>query len=118
MGLYEASCDRCAYQRKLFDVLRSYKLQGDEYRLAIQQAFAWCPDCRHVVHTERLDNVPTLEAELDESSSLGKELYAELASPSDGSWQKTKERHVNDLRRRIEWRRSRVAPPRCLECGS
>jgi hypothetical protein len=118
MSLYEASCSRCSYQRRLHDILRSYKLCDDDHGITIRQTFAWCEACRHVVHAERLEDLSVLKSEFDHYTVQGEEFYSWMGLSRGSDWREERERHLNNLRRRIEWRESRANPPKCLECGS
>jgi hypothetical protein len=102
----------------LHDILRSYKLRDDDYGITIRQGFAWCGAYRQVVYAERLEELPALETELQQDALRGEEFYSGLALPPGRDWREERDRHLSELRCRIEWRRSRVSPPKCLECGS
>src|SRR6266436_5681412 len=108
MSFHEARCDRCCYRRRLYHILRYYRLEGDDCRITIREAFAWCRDCRQVLHAERLENLVALETELEQDALLGEEVYSAMA-PFCKDWRKERDRHLSNLRRRIDWRRSWVS---------
>ncbi len=117
MSSYEAKCDRCSYKRKLYDILRSYDL-GDGYKSAvtIRRQYAWCHQCQQTVSAELLEDLPSLEAELTQANGRGEEFYSGFAFGN--TWEEEKIRYLDDLKQRISLRKARVAPPKCLDCGS
>jgi hypothetical protein len=108
MSGYSITCNSCDYGKRMSDQLRSYQLDGDE-RLTIRQAFAWCSTCKEIVWAEVIQDIQTLEDELTEWLVF-------LESPHDDIGDDYP--HEQTMSQRIAWRRMRVSPPKCLECGS
>ncbi|MFN0021422.1 MAG: hypothetical protein ACKVP0_24490 [Pirellulaceae bacterium] len=67
---------------------------------------------------EQIESMSALEMEFKDDASQGQDLYSLMVNLPGTDWRDEKDRHLNDLRRRIKWRRSRQSPPKCLECGS
>ena len=95
-----------------YSAFLDYRL-ADGSTLHVDQQPAWCPACGHFVLAEFIQTVAELEQSLAAVSSGDPERMRLLEfigrSPAE---------EVAELTRRIEWRRGRVSPPRCLECGA
>ena len=98
---------------------------ADGRRLDLHSRPAWCTTCGKVVHAERLATLEQIDARLAElhqyaaSSRETKVRGVPYALTMEG------QRYFDDLeqkaaeaRRRREWRRGRIAPAKCLNCGS
>ena len=96
---YFAKCSRCSYERRIDDILRSYSI-SDKAHLTIRQRCAFCKQCSQVVRAEYIPTTEVIETELAEAKTLNAE-----------EW-------IPDLLSYLDWRKTRVSPPRCLECGS
>src|SRR5689334_13151468 len=112
MSLNEAKCDKCGYEEKFPHILRSYLLDSGQ-KLGVEQTFAWCENCNKIVWAERIPDLDQIEAELKQSSeffdqSKSHDLLEANKFPS----------YLESEELRIEWRQTRKAPPKCLECGS
>jgi len=86
----------------------------DGISLHIRQQAAWCPHCRRFALAEDISSVEELEEELrrfrfPDSKTL--EMWAFVSNGAPIS------EMIQDLERRIEWRKKRQSPPHCLECG-
>jgi hypothetical protein len=97
----------------LFSAFLDYRL-ADGTRLHVEQDPAWCPACRAFVAAERVPTVEELEREVAEFQAGDPDLLRQWAFVSGGQ---TAAGRIAELRRRVEWRRGRRSPARCLRCG-
>ena len=80
----------------------------DGSRVHVRQAESWCNGCEAFVMSELVQSLPELKEEVAELAatkkerSIGRPLSARLA----------------DARLRLQWRKKRHDPPRCLQCAS
>lgn len=96
----------------LYSAFLDYRLP-DGSLLHVRQQECWCPNCDCFLMAEEVPTLAELEAELVRLMNPDEELrqvVAFLEVPI--------EKRIEDARRRIEWRRTRKAPPKCLHCGS
>jgi hypothetical protein len=96
-----------------FSAFIDYRL-ADGTKLPIEQDPAWCPHCRRFVCAERVESIESLEEEKARYECRDAELLKIWAFVSNGA---PVEDRITQLVRRIEWRRGRISPPRCLHCG-
>jgi len=98
----------------LFSAFIYYHL-ADGTKLSILQEPAWCSACKAFVIAEVVPSVESLEEKIRGLQAGDPELLQTWAFVSNGA---PVEERITELRRRIEWRRSRRSPPKCLHCGS
>jgi hypothetical protein len=98
----------------VFSAFIDYRLP-DGSRLHIEQQPAWCSVCKRFVTAEEVPSVESLQAEVAKFENGDPETLKCWAFISNGA---PVEDRIAELRRRIKWRRNRVSPPRCLDCGS
>jgi hypothetical protein len=96
----------------VFSAFYNYRLP-DGTLLSVDQQAAWCPHCRTFVLGERIKTVDQMEQRITELRNPSGELKELLAFVGTSV-----EKELADLHRRIEWRRGRVTPARCLHCGT
>src|SRR5690349_7122426 len=117
--LYKANCDQCSYEAEFVDQLRSYEVL-DGSTVWIEQAFVWCDACREVRWGEKVPDLAELERKLASTRARDPKLVDFFLS-LDSKYETLDEqiaRRIAELESQIAWRRRRVSPPRCLECGS
>jgi hypothetical protein len=95
-----------------FSAYLNYRLPNGS-ALHIEQQEAWCPICNRFVVAERIPTIEELEQALIELS-LGDAQRLKLLALSG----RPIAEEATELVRRLEWRRTRLSPARCLECGS
>jgi hypothetical protein len=96
----------------LFSAFLDYRLD-DGSKLHVEQQPAWCPLCGSFVTAELLQAGDDMEREIGRLQSwLGDR------QPRQAGQRRMAEKSLAELKRRLRWRRSRVGPPRCLQCGS
>lgn len=81
--------------------------------LHVDQADCYCRTCDCITVGERIRTVAELEHEIDqiENEPKSKErMIAEIVSSVP--------ERIAELRVRIDWRKKRQSPPKCLHCGS
>jgi hypothetical protein len=98
----------------LFSAFIDYRL-ADSTTLPILQQPAWCPVCGRFVLAEEVPSVEEFEEEIARYRSGDRDTLQKWAFVSNGA--PVGER-IAELLRRVEWRRGRRSPPRCLECGA
>ncbi len=98
----------------LWSAFLDYRLPNGAKLHILQQA-AWCPVCRAFVIAEELPSVESLEEEIRLFQTGDPNQLRIWEFVSNGA---PVEDRIAELRRRIEWRRSRISPPRCLHCGN
>ena len=98
----------------LVSAFLNYRLPSGD-KLSILQQPAWCPSCRAFVIAEELPSVESLEGEIHLLQAANPVALQTWAFVSNGAPVKGR---IAELRRRIEWRRGRIRPPRCLYCGA
>jgi hypothetical protein len=113
MGFYVIFCDQCDYTKRLSQGLRSYEF-ADGQRLTIKSTFAWCSSCNDIVWAETMPGVSELQSQLEETT----EDLAHITEGDEGDWRLQYHKWIKDLNLRIEWRKGRVSPPKCLQCAS
>lgn len=107
-------CDRCDYSRNVSMPPRSY-LFGDimhcdvNYGLSIEQVLCWCKRCNEAVAGEHIPSLAELESNYE---------FELEQSPCQAFGVDETERRQLEAMTRIDWRRDRKSPPKCLECGS
>ena len=85
----------------------------DGSRLHIRQRECWCPVCERIDMAEDVPSLAELQAELDRLLAPDEETlrkFAFIDIPVDDL--------IAETRKRIEWRRHRRSPAKCLHCGS
>lgn len=98
----------------LFSAFLNYRLP-DGSTLSIGQQPAWCWACRAFVLAEELSSIASLEEEIHRLEAADPEALRTWAFVSNGE---PVQDRITELHRRIEWRRGRISPPRCLHCGT
>ena len=96
----------------IFSAFLDYRF-GDGTRLHVRQTACWCSRCRHITIGEDIPTVEELRQELERlhhPNHEERELYRILGTPMADL--------ITETEKRIEWRRSRTAPAKCLHCGS
>jgi hypothetical protein len=95
----------------LYSAYLNYRLP-DGSLLFVRQTDCWCAKCHGFEVAEDIPNCIELETDLRRLANGDEDerLWIRYGTP-------TKEL-FDDLRRRIEWRRTRRSPPKCLHCGS
>lgn len=96
----------------LFSAFLDYLLE-DGSKIHVEQQPAWCRACDSFVPAELLQPVEHLEREIARLQSW---LSGRWVMPS-GQRKRGKEM-LAEVEKRLSWRRGRVSPPRCLQCGS
>ncbi|MCA9093556.1 MAG: hypothetical protein KDA68_08730 [Planctomycetaceae bacterium] len=89
-----------------------YSLE-DGAQIRLKQADYFCPTCNGFVVGELIESVAEIENEIDQIQNHPdsvERLMAEWSGDISG--------RIAELRLRIEWRRKRQSPPKCLHCGS
>jgi hypothetical protein len=98
----------------LLSAFIEYRL-ADGTKLPILQQPAWCPACGRFVIAEWVPSTEELEEEISKFRSADRDTLQMWAFVSNEA---SVGERIAELTRRIEWRRARQSPPRCLECGS
>jgi hypothetical protein len=97
--------------RVFFSAFFNYRLpRGD--LLSVNQQPAWCSQCRTFAPAERIESVDRMEQRITELQNADARLLETLTFCGT-----TVANELADLTLRIEWRRRRINPPRCLHCG-
>jgi ferredoxin-like protein FixX len=119
MATHKAKCDKCNYRAEFFAPLRSYEM-ADGSTVTIEHTFVWCAACRAVRCGEQLANIEELERELTAIEARAPSILEEFSVLVDRhtSLEQVLASRAAELRARIAWRRIRISPARCLECGS
>ncbi len=102
-------CTHCDFTQRVRHEARVYEKEEPGCLRPILWS-AWCNLCRKVVDAER---VPTLQELEDHLESARREPHAERKLFT--YW--PPEEEISVTLRYIEWRKIRVAPSRCFECG-
>lgn len=96
----------------LYSAFLNYRLASGEL-LHVRQTECWCASCERIDMAERIESLNELEQQLerlrhpDEDESC---MIAFIGVPID--------KRVTEAEIRIKWRRGRISPPKCLQCGS
>ena len=105
----------------VFSAFLNYRLPDDSL-LFIHQAECWCSQCNRFELAEYIPTLVKLETDLNrllkgdlDRLRRDNEEDMELWMTYHG---KPVEDSIEDLERRIQWRRSRKSPPKCLRCGT
>ena len=96
----------------LYSAFLNYKL-ADDKELHVRQTECWCPVCDFFVMAERIESLSELECELSNLRNpdpAEKDFLAFIYPSIDDA--------IAEVLARIEWRLMRVAPAKCLHCGS
>jgi hypothetical protein len=78
----------------------------DNSALTIRRQIGWCIECDCVAFIESVPTIEQLTVELETVSSKNSKNSNDILEP------------IVDIKKRIEWRKTRKSPPRCLDCGS
>lgn len=113
--LYE--CDRCSYSKRAAWPFSVYMLASTDSMsvsdrwssyLPIQTNTSWCYGCANITISERIRPLDV----------LGDQLRRLHVNESRSSYPHPQSQYeARDTPRRVEWRRRRISPPKCLECG-
>lgn len=98
-GRYKVTCSHCDYARSIGSPPRSYALP-DGSGMPIPDGFGWCKSCETVTPCETLPALADVERLLVAARS------------------QTDQKLATELDRTRCWLKTRVSPPRCLECGA
>ena len=90
-----------------------YYRMPDGSLLHVRQKVCWCPVCEQLDMAEQIPSLVELEAELAKLLDPDEEQLRLIAFT-----QEPLEELISEARARIEWRRHRKSPARCLRCGS
>ncbi|MCE9555715.1 MAG: hypothetical protein K8T91_20385 [Planctomycetes bacterium] len=98
----------------------------DGTQIGLRPTIAWCCNCQQFIDAEwiqSLEEITNELAELNDPTSLRASLFTSNEPPFDESpyierMAKLYMEAKDEATRRIEWRRVRHSPPRCLICGS
>jgi hypothetical protein len=108
---------------KFFGTRGNYYEFADGTRLDMHSTPAWCHRCGAIANAERIESFAELEQQLADLHDPTSELYKlttrnllEDFVPSFG--RDFHASQVAETERRRAWRRTRVAPPKCIGCGS
>ena len=109
--LQHVSCDACEFKAKVYFSHRAYMVPELEYGLPIRANLGWCFDCDNAIPIEHIPEMQQLESELQ----------FEIENPrvieSDLQMGLTENNHLIWAKSRLNWRRTRKSPQRCLICG-
>jgi hypothetical protein len=115
-------CDRCDYKSEYWSSWYYYHLvTGHQFPSPSQRI--WCFDCNRLTKAELLPalvSVEQLEQQVEELKARGNDVAAVaeraafLKTPLDP--QQEFERELDCLLAKLNWRRTRQSPPRCLRC--
>jgi len=85
----------------------------------LARRFVWCESCRAIRWGEVLPEVSDLENLIAAAVSRDQSVISDLLRYSHhATVEELFELKLRELRQQLTWRRSRISPPRCLECGS
>jgi hypothetical protein len=98
----------------------------DGMTIGLRPTIAWCCDCQIFVDAEWIPSLDDIANELDElndPTSFRASSYLSNKPPFDKSPYLERRAKLyaeakDEAKRRIDWRRVRQSPPRCLYCGS
>ena len=87
---------------------------------------AWCDQCQDFVDGEMIPSLKRLEdelAELRDPTSARSRFHTDDEPPFDQPLYRARRKQlyantINEAELRVDWRRDRAAPPKCLHCGS
>lgn len=87
----------------------------DESLAPLWTTLTWCNDCDQFQPGEYIDSIDSIQQVIDELES------GQLSDTWRFIYGDDKEmlhKAIVSLKRRLQWRKNRVSPPKCLECGS
>lgn len=118
MIIFEYTCDQCQVVMRHEIRPRFYEIT-DDTRVAIQDRVVWCLTCRALQTGEVLPTAESIEQRREalERHQLEERDYRYLQMSGDTEAEYVKDQ-LKDSATALRWRQQRVAPPRCLECGS
>lgn len=96
----------------IYSAFLNYRLATGDL-LHVRQTECWCSTCKRIDMAERVESLDELQSELerlqhpDEDESR---MIAFIGVPI--------EKRIAETELRINWRRDRISPPKCLHCGS
>ena len=96
----------------LYSAFLDYEM-SDGTLLHVHQTEAWCPDCDCILMAEHVQSIEELQSELDRLLNPDEEelfFIQFIGTPIED--------RIVEAERRIQWRRSRTSPAKCLQCGS
>ena len=98
---------------------------ADTTNLELRSRIAWCCNCFEFIDAEWIPSLEVIEselAELNDPTSFRASSFASTEQPFDKSpfIERLAELYAEakvEAAKRIEWRKTRKSPPRCLICG-
>lgn len=107
-------CDQCGFRDTVEDTARAYQwpgIESSEELLFVITRTCWCRTCSKVVQAEYVPSLEALERELVliRSNAPDEERFFTVSGFDD---EQTLE--ITDY---IQWRKGRIAPSKCFECG-
>lgn len=95
----------------IFSAYLNYRLPNG-LLLFVRQTECWRPDCDCFEVGGDIPSLAELESDFArlQSGDVDEALWIRYGNPT--------EKLIEDLKKRIEWRRKRKSPPKCLHCGS
>ncbi|MGE0580671.1 MAG: hypothetical protein AB7P31_00855 [Steroidobacteraceae bacterium] len=122
LPIQELSCTGCNFEQSLVADLPYIRYALNDSRFAHgSSSHDWCHSCGKVCSAERLEDIEVLErAVLEAETFIRGGVLTRLRKRLFGSMSALRVRAVTILVKRrndLEWRRQRVAPAHCFECG-
>ena len=123
MPYTEIKCEGCdeSWTTIMLWGIHSYELPNGK-ALNLERSIGWCNKCSSLTPVEEIQS---LEDEMECLSSLRKDLSKErklrftaFKKKFFNNSVKSLKLNIAELEQRIEWRKSRQSPPRCLKCSS
>jgi hypothetical protein len=103
-------CDQCDHTQDVLSRSRIYQWDGDNDLYPIHWN-GWCQACSKVVVVEYVPSLEALERELalvERDAPYEERLFTVAYN---------QKAEVKEIQNYIRWRKSRIAPSRCFECG-
>lgn len=107
--LQSVRCDTCDYHRDVYFSHRVYERPNLEYGLPVRAKLGWCNECCNAVAVEFIPEIDQLTEELDHERRKASICEVDTGLPNN---------HQIWAESRLEWRKNRNSPSRCLECGT
>ncbi len=97
----------------------NYYLLSDDLKIEVRKWPVWCRECQAFSEGEHIQSVPELEqavADYSDINSAENQRVLQLSFIRDKAEFIAK--RLAERTARLQWRRGRTAPPKCLECGT
>ncbi len=118
-GMYEITLLPKKEVHRFYGTRGNYYQLPDGSKLDVHGSLVWCRQCQAFLEAEWLQSVPEIEQAVVAYSDVNSaESQRVLQVSGVGDKAGFLAEQLAERTTRLQWRRSRTSPPKCLECGT